>query len=40
MGSADIYAASAADGVLAVPASKTELPAGSIVEFLPWRASL
>jgi len=38
MGSADIYAASFADGVLAIPASVTELPAGSMVEFLPWRA--
>ena len=40
MGSADIYAASSADGVIAIPASTTELPAGAIVEFLPWRASL
>jgi len=40
MGSADIYAASTSDGVVAVPASKTELPAGTMVEFLPWRASL
>ena len=40
MGSADIYAAASADGVLAIPASATELPAGAMVEFLPWRASL
>jgi len=40
MGSADIYAASFADGVLTVPASKTEMPAGEMVDFLPWRASL
>ncbi|MCP4375380.1 MAG: molybdopterin molybdotransferase MoeA [bacterium] len=40
VGSADISAASAADGVVVVPACKTELPAGSIVEFQPWRASL
>jgi molybdopterin molybdotransferase len=39
MGSADIYAAASADGVLAVPASKTELPAGAMVDFLPWRTS-
>jgi len=40
MGSADIYAASHADGVLAIPAARTEMPAGQIVDFLPWRASL
>ena len=40
MGSADIYAACRADGVLAVPAAATELSAGQIVEFLPWRANL
>jgi molybdopterin molybdotransferase len=40
MGSADILAASSADGVLTVPASKTELPAGALVEFMPWRANL
>lgn len=40
MGSADIAAAAAADGVVVVPASRTEIPAGSIVEFQPWRAGL
>jgi len=38
MGSADVYAAASADGVITVPASKTELPAGTIVDFLPWRS--
>jgi len=37
MGSADIAAAALSDGLVAVPASKTEMPAGSIVEFRPWR---
>jgi len=36
-GSADIAAAALADGVVAIPAAKTEMPAGSIVEFRPWR---
>ena len=40
VGSADITAAAAADGVVVIPAAKTELPAGSIVEFQPWRANL
>ena len=40
MGSADISAASGAGGVVVVPAGKSELPAGSIVEFQPWRADL
>jgi molybdopterin molybdotransferase len=40
VGSADISAASSADGVIVIPAAKTKLPAGTIVEFQPWRANL
>ncbi len=37
-GSADLVAGAKADGVIVVPASVQELPAGSLVEFRPWRA--
>jgi len=37
-GSADLVAGARADGVVVVPASVQELPAGSLVEFRPWRA--
>ncbi len=37
-GSADLVAGARADGMVIVPASVQELPAGSIVEFRPWRA--
>lgn len=37
-GSADLVAGAQADGVVVVPASVQELPAGSLVEFRPWRA--
>ncbi len=37
-GSADIVAGGRADGVVVMPASVQELPAGSLVEFRPWRA--
>ncbi|MDP6543300.1 MAG: molybdopterin molybdotransferase MoeA [Phycisphaerae bacterium] len=40
VGSADISAASSADGVVVIPAESTEVTAGSIVEFQPWRAKL
>jgi molybdopterin biosynthesis enzyme len=38
VGSADIFAASSADGVVVIPAAQTELPVGAIVEFQSWRA--
>jgi len=37
-GSADLVAGARADGVVVVPAGAQELPAGSLVEFRPWRA--
>jgi molybdopterin molybdotransferase len=37
-GSSDLVAGAQADGVVVVPASVQELPAGSLVEFRPWRA--
>jgi molybdopterin molybdotransferase len=39
-GSADIAAGAQADGVIVVAAGSQELPAGSLVEFRPWRAQL
>lgn len=39
-GSADLVAGAQADGVIVVPASVQELPAGSHVEFRPWRSQL
>jgi molybdopterin molybdotransferase len=39
-GSADLVAGAQADGVIVVPAGSQELPAGSLVEFRPWRAQL
>jgi molybdenum cofactor synthesis domain-containing protein len=36
-GSADIVAASKADGVVVVPRGTSELPAGTMVEFHPWK---
>ncbi|MDP2898009.1 MAG: molybdopterin molybdotransferase MoeA [bacterium] len=39
-GSADLVAGAQADGVIVVPAGNQELPAGSLVEFRPWRSQL
>jgi len=39
-GSADLVAGAQADGVIVVPAGSQELPAGSHVEFRPWRSQL
>jgi len=36
-GSADLTAAARADGVIAVPPDKRDLPAGHVVDFTPWR---
>jgi len=37
-GSADLVAGAQADGVVVVPVGVQDLPAGSLVEFRPWRA--
>jgi molybdopterin biosynthesis enzyme len=37
-GSADIIAASAADGAAVIPAGVRELQEGALVDFRPWRA--
>jgi len=37
-GSADLVAGTQADGFIVIPAGSQELPAGSLVEFRPWRA--
>lgn len=39
-GSADLIAACRADGVIVVPAGVTEVPAGAMVDFHPWRPLL
>ena len=39
-GSADIFAACGADGLVVIPAGVAELPAGSAVEFHAWRDAL
>jgi molybdopterin molybdotransferase len=37
-GSADLVAGAKADGVVVVPSGRQELPAGTLVDFRPWRA--
>lgn len=37
-GSADLVAGTQADGAVVIPANVRELPAGTLVEFRPWRA--